>query len=73
MLDEKVVTCDACDRRANRSHAARQGARDHADARGACCALVVLFTGVIAGLQMSGWWAIGIVLALTSVFPEHRK
>ena len=35
--------------------------------------LVAIFTGLIAGLQMSGWWAIGIVLALTSAFPEHRK
>ncbi len=51
----------------------RAKARAIVKTRAGRLALVLVFTGLIAGLQMSGWWVIGIVLALTSAFPEHRK
>ena len=35
--------------------------------------LVAIFTALIAGLKMSCWWAIGLVLAATSLFPQQRK
>src|SRR6187399_2853019 len=51
----------------------RAKARAIAKTRAGRLALVLIFTALLAGLQMSGWWVIGIVLALTSAFPEHRR
>ncbi len=36
-------------------------------------ALVAPFTAMLAALKMPYWWAVGITLALTSLFPAHRK
>jgi hypothetical protein len=35
--------------------------------------LVAAFTAVLAAAEVSLWWQMGLVLALTSVLPEHRK
>ena len=50
-------------------------ARLHALAatRGGRLLLVLGFTGLMVGLQMGNWWAIAIILALTSAFPQHRR
>ena len=34
---------------------------------------VALFTALMGGLQMDWWWVIGICLAATSAFPQHRR
>ena len=36
-------------------------------------ALVVVFTALLAVRGGSRWWQTGLVLALTSAFPQHRK
>jgi hypothetical protein len=41
--------------------------------RGGRLLLVAAFTVLMAGLRVGNWWALAIVLALTSAFPQHRR
>ena len=36
-------------------------------------ALVAFFAVLMVGLRMEHWWAIALVLGLTSAFPQHRR
>ncbi len=36
-------------------------------------ALVAAFTALLAALKVPAWWQTGLFLAVTSLFPEHRK